>query len=149
MAEEAAEPNGQDGRLGEADYAERDYEAPGDLEQREENGDGGSDSNGGGGGGGGGIAQYEQEELRQAGPSRKRPRTEDGARSNPSRRPPGHSANMPIIPSIFGISPRNEFTKTVGEFVMAHCRGQEHVEVSPRAKARAYMLIPIDHLAAR
>lgn len=67
----------------------------------------------------------------QAGPSRKRPRTEDGARSNGARQHTHQPRRSEIIPSIFGISPRDEFTKTVGEFVMAHCRGQDHVEASP------------------
>ena len=74
---------------------------------------------------------YEAEQ--QAGPSRKRPRTEhEGWSSNTHQRSyqPGRAREIPIIPSIFGISPRNEFTKTVGEFIMAHCRGQENVEVS-------------------
>lgn len=36
---------------------------------------------------------------------------------------------VPIPPSIFGIPPRNEFTKTVGEFLLAYARGRENVEV--------------------
>jgi len=34
-----------------------------------------------------------------------------------------------IQPSIFGIAPRNEFTKTIGEFIMSNCRGVENVEI--------------------
>lgn len=37
--------------------------------------------------------------------------------------------DTPIAPSIFGIAPRNEFTKTVGEFIMANCRGVQDVEI--------------------
>lgn len=33
------------------------------------------------------------------------------------------------MPSIFGIAPRNEFTKTIGEFIMANCRGRENIEI--------------------
>jgi polynucleotide 5'-triphosphatase len=79
------------------------------------------------------LEELEQEP--QAGPSRKRPRTEDERPANGS---PNHAAlsrrvvDTPIIPSVFGISPRNEFTKTVGEFIMAHCRGQDNVEVGSR-----------------
>lgn len=40
-----------------------------------------------------------------------------------------HPSSVPIQPSIFGIAPRNEFTKTIGEFLMAHCRGVDNVEV--------------------
>lgn len=36
---------------------------------------------------------------------------------------------MPIVPTIFGLAPRNEFTKTVGNFIMANATGQEHVEI--------------------
>ena len=77
---------------------------------------------------GNGYAGSEQ----QAGPSRKRPRTEHEDRSSNTHQrsyQPERARDIPIIPSIFGISPRNEFTKTVGEFIMAHCRGQENVEV--------------------
>ncbi|EIW68593.1 hypothetical protein TREMEDRAFT_31680 [Tremella mesenterica DSM 1558] len=34
-----------------------------------------------------------------------------------------------IIPSIFGISPRNEFTKMIGEFILSNSKGRENVEV--------------------
>ena len=43
---------------------------------------------------------------------------------------PTFDPSIPIMPSIFGISPRNEFTKTIGEFIMANSRGRENVEVS-------------------
>lgn len=91
---------------------------------------------------------YEQVE---AGPSRKRSRHdhEDGYgnghgngsgnghsyHSDSSRQERQHYEqgyeHMPIIPSIFGIPPRNEFTKTIGEFIMNNARGRENVEVSP------------------
>jgi len=54
-------------------------------------------------------------EQPEAGPSRKRARNEQRV--------------IPIAPSIFGISPRNEFTKVVGEFIMTNCRGLDNVEV--------------------
>ena len=41
----------------------------------------------------------------------------------------GEGHDVPIAPSIFGIAPRNEFTKTIGEFIMANARGRENVEV--------------------
>ncbi|TXT15909.1 hypothetical protein VHUM_00412 [Vanrija humicola] len=66
----------------------------------------------------------------EAGPSRKRRREENGAAPPP---PPAQAytprAPAPVPPSIFGIAPRNEFTKVVGEFIMANCRGREDVEV--------------------
>jgi hypothetical protein len=34
-----------------------------------------------------------------------------------------------IQPSIFGIAPRNEFTKVVGEFIMHNSRELENVEI--------------------
>lgn len=83
---------------------------------------------------GNGNGGYHQQDE-QAGPSRKRPRTEEEAHPNGNRHQtyqPRGSQNILIIPSIFGISPRNEFTKTVGEFIMANCIGQDHVEVSRR-----------------
>jgi hypothetical protein len=86
-------------------------------------------------------------EEAEAGPSRKRPREEDHngnghgegrghpPPSNPSRQGGSHHGggirqDIPIIPSIFGIAPRNPFTRTVGEFIMNHTRGRENVEVS-------------------
>lgn len=96
----------------------------------------------------------------ESGPSRKRARAEDGsdgqldagagagayrpreaaaggAAYQPRQRAPPPQQQrqldimtMHIVPSIFGISPRNEFTKTVGEFIMANCRGRENIEVS-------------------
>lgn len=91
--------------------------------------------------------EHEEEEY-DAGPSRKRRREDDydgqshhsngrsqsQSLSSSSRRPappPVERITMetPIQPSIFGIAPRNEFTKTIGEFIMAHCRGVENVEI--------------------
>ncbi|KAL7423359.1 mRNA-capping enzyme subunit beta [Cryptotrichosporon argae] len=40
-----------------------------------------------------------------------------------------HGQREAIVPSIFGIAPRNDFTRKVGEWVMMHCRGVEHVEL--------------------
>ncbi|BEI80691.1 hypothetical protein CcaverHIS002_0112200 [Cutaneotrichosporon cavernicola] len=34
-----------------------------------------------------------------------------------------------IVPSIFGVTARNEFTERVGNFIMAHCRGRSDVEI--------------------
>jgi polynucleotide 5'-triphosphatase len=86
-------------------------------------------------------------EEAEAGPSRKRPREEDHSENGhgqgrghpPPSNPPlpggphhggGIRPDMPIIPSIFGIAPRNPFTRTVGEFIMNHARGRDNVEVS-------------------
>ena len=75
-----------------------------------------------------------------AGPSRKRTRNNqehEHVHSNgnsrkrqtyPSRRV--EDVTIPIIPSIFGISPRNEFTKTIGEFIMSNCSGRDNIEVN-------------------
>ncbi|RSH90096.1 mRNA-capping enzyme subunit beta [Saitozyma podzolica] len=85
-------------------------------------------------------------EEAEAGPSRKRPREEDHSENGhgqgrghpPPSNPPlpggphhggGIRPDMPIIPSIFGIAPRNPFTRTVGEFIMNHARGRENVEI--------------------
>ncbi|KAL1408481.1 mRNA-capping enzyme subunit beta [Vanrija albida] len=73
----------------------------------------------------------------EAGPSRKRRRGGDGDGEDggaPNGEPEPRASYTPrgpaaIAPSIFGIAPRNEFTKVVGEFIMAHCRGRENVEV--------------------
>ncbi|ORX33526.1 CYTH-like domain-containing protein [Kockovaella imperatae] len=71
------------------------------------------------------------DEVDQAGPSRKRQRGEsNGHPHHPSHRPSQRNlSDMPIIPSIFGIAPRNEFTKKVGEWIMECTRGREHVEI--------------------
>lgn len=47
---------------------------------------------------------------------------------------PRKRVEIPIIPSIFGISPRNEFTRTVGEFILFNARDHQNVEVSRRLK---------------
>lgn len=97
--------------------------------------------------------EEQQYDAHDAGPSRKRRRDDyDGdsgngngqgrqsqpqARSNPhssssSRAlPPVEQVTMDtaIAPSIFGIAPRNEFTKTIGEFIMGKCRGVENIEI--------------------
>lgn len=52
-----------------------------------------------------------------------------GGRYQPAPPPPQIGYDTPIAPSIFGIAPRNEFTKTIGEFIMAHCRGVPDVEI--------------------
>lgn len=101
------------------------------------------------------VQGYEQSE---AGPSRKRSRHdhEDGY-GNGNDSGNGHGSgnsyhsdrgrqeshhyeqgyeDMPIIPSIFGIPPRNEFTKTIGEFIMNNARGRENVEVRPARLVR-------------
>ncbi|GMK57790.1 hypothetical protein CspeluHIS016_0406240 [Cutaneotrichosporon spelunceum] len=39
------------------------------------------------------------------------------------------SMDTPIVPSIFGVTARNEFTERVGGFIMAHCRGRRDVEI--------------------
>ena len=75
-----------------------------------------------------------------AGPSRKRPRSETNGNGNghaqssyvPRQRPrpPQNLMETPIMPSIFGIAPRNEFTKKIGEFIMECSRDKQNVEVS-------------------
>lgn len=74
----------------------------------------------------------------EAGPSRKRRRDENGGgapaehhHQQAQQQAQAYSPRPPaaIPPSIFGIAPRNEFTKVVGEFIMANCRGRENVEV--------------------
>jgi hypothetical protein len=101
--------------------------------------------------------EYQSDEITQgyeqveAGPSRKRSRHHEDEYGNGNGSGNGHGSgnsyhteqgrqrhhyeqgyeNMPIIPSIFGIPPRNEFTKTIGEFIMNNARGRENVEVSP------------------
>jgi polynucleotide 5'-triphosphatase len=80
------------------------------------------------------------EENAQAGPSRKRIRGDYDERDHHNghgegQREPsnGHQVSNhgtpDIMPSIFGISPRNEFTKMVGEFIMANARGKQNIEV--------------------
>lgn len=72
--------------------------------------------------------------LMEAGePSRKR-RREDAPSNGEARRPthrppPPIDANTPIAPSIFGIAPRNELTRVVGDFLLQHCRGVDNVEI--------------------
>jgi len=103
----------------------------------------------------------------EAGPSRKRAR-EDGDyhASGTGGNPPSHnnaqgrqphdkevrnqqSANrmphhqdqwqsVPIMPSIFGITPRNEFTKTIGDFIMQMSRGRDNIEVGYTFKWTRY-----------
>ena len=78
-----------------------------------------------------GYEVYEEQGVVEAGPSRKRHRMDEsngfhGLNDEGRQR----QARFHIIPSMFGISPRNEFTKTIGEFIMNNARGQVHVEVS-------------------
>jgi hypothetical protein len=53
-----------------------------------------------------------------------------------SQHPMRPQADAPIAPSIFGIAPRNPFTRTVGEWIMNQCRGRDNVEVKLRFHAR-------------
>ena len=68
-----------------------------------------------------------------AGPSRKRPRMDGTEAVGAQQRQPStrarNQAAQPIIPSLFGIAPRNDLTKKVGEFIMRHARGLDQVEV--------------------
>ncbi|ORY23816.1 CYTH-like domain-containing protein [Naematelia encephala] len=99
------------------------------------------------------AAAEEQAYATEAGPSRKRPRPIEGEPSyqnghaSSSRPSSGSSfqprqrqqlaqpprplriADMQIIPSFFGLAPRNEFTKRVGDFLMEYCRGQQNIEI--------------------
>jgi hypothetical protein len=61
------------------------------------------------------------------GHGRKRQRTEDHGDHEHE-----HAAVMApgYIPQFFGIAPRNEFTKAVGEFILSLAKGRENVEVS-------------------
>ena len=71
--------------------------------------------------------------------SRKRRRQDDettphnghGEASSSSRSgyTPRHRTEIPILPSIFGIAPRNEFTRIVGDFILNNARGLDNVEV--------------------
>lgn len=36
----------------------------------------------------------------------------------------------PIVPSLFGVLPRDSFTRYVGDWIMHHCRGRSNVEAS-------------------
>lgn len=83
----------------------------------------------------GSVAYSNGYEETQAGPSRKRPRAEEEApkqNQNASFQPrrPRHEPQLQVImPSMFGVAPRNDFTRTVGEFIMANCMGRDHIEV--------------------
>lgn len=83
------------------------------------------------------MSEPDYDESYDSGPSKKRRRDEDNgerpsASSASSRQPPpvAHvNLDSAIQPSIFGIAPRNEITKTIGEFIMGSCRGVENVEI--------------------
>ena len=77
----------------------------------------------------------------EAGPSRKRPRSE--VNGNGHEHPTNgaaadghgqsgryHAKEVSLPPSIFGVSPRNEFTTTIGEWIMTMTEGRDNVEVS-------------------
>jgi polynucleotide 5'-triphosphatase len=85
------------------------------------------------------------EQDAKPGPSRKRSRYDDNEEEVNSgrneQRNGRHNGNdrytqhhqprtREIMPSVFGIAPRNEFTKIIGEFIMAYARGRENVEVN-------------------
>ena len=88
-----------------------------------------------------GLTMSEGYSNGDAGPSKKRPRsTNDDHHTSYQPRarhvepPPSSPAfqdlgSQAIIPSIFGVGPRNEFTRTIGEFILSNARGREHVEV--------------------
>ncbi|CAK9784864.1 mRNA triphosphatase CET1 [Cutaneotrichosporon oleaginosum] len=55
-----------------------------------------------------------------------------GARASAPRNgahPGAVTMDTPIVPSIFGVTARNEFTEHVGNFIMANCRGRRDVEI--------------------
>jgi hypothetical protein len=57
------------------------------------------------------------------GPSRKRQRNEE------EERRPREDTQVYIVPSLFGIDARNDFTRTIGDFILNTSRGHENVEV--------------------
>jgi hypothetical protein len=52
------------------------------------------------------------------------------SRPAPPTLPPVAVAGPSTRPQIFPFGPRNEITKILGGFIMAHCRDRQHVEVS-------------------
>lgn len=74
------------------------------------------------------MSTGERDSSEDAGPSKKRriDQHENGKEEYDLAQSTSHSR---IAPSMFGMSARNEFTKTIGEFIMANAFGKEHVEV--------------------
>lgn len=66
-------------------------------------------------------------------PSRKRRREETpsngGAAPRSRTTAPPSIDETSIAPSVFGVAPRNEVTRVVGDFLMNYCRGVDHVEI--------------------
>lgn len=75
---------------------------------------------------------YEENQA-EAGPSRKRPRQQSHQteEDHDSQQQMYFPHPMDIAPSLFGIDARNDFTRTIGDFIMNTCRGQNDVEVGP------------------
>jgi hypothetical protein len=106
---------------------------------------------------------YQEQLVQEAGPSRKRPRVGNdeehtghshnghggghdnghghghgqshSSRSRPSGPPARRRQDVGIVPSFFGLSARNEFTKSIGEFILNAAHGKENVEVSSWASS--------------
>lgn len=77
-------------------------------------------------------------DSKREGPSKKRRREEhtpevDGRHAEPTPPPSSDAAPEPptsgISPSIFGIAPRNEVTRVVGDFIMRFGKGKPNLEI--------------------
>ena len=71
----------------------------------------------------------------EAGPSRKRPRSEINGHAHEHQSTNGgerhhYQQEVGVPPSIFGVSPRNEFTTTIGEWILTMAEGRNNLEVS-------------------